>query len=65
MKSNLSSFLLLPLVSYARNHCQIQSYEASPLFSSQAFNSFSSYVRYLRAFLVVQLVKNLPAMWET
>ena len=39
MKSILSifSFVVSPLVSYERNHCQIQSYEAFPLFSFKTF----------------------------
>ena len=38
------SFVALLLVSYARNHWQIQLYEAFPLFSSKDFYIFSSYI---------------------
>lgn len=36
MKSKLSIFFLL-LVSYPRSHCQVQSHENFPLFSSKSF----------------------------
>lgn len=52
MKSNLPIFLLLTvlLVSYSRNHCQIQCCEVSALFSFKKVYSFISHIQIFRHF---------------